>query len=350
MRETMRKTAATTETSPDTAQEINYNMEHPWRRKGFAILGTVATVAGLGAAGFGVYKYNAEAQPMDPETATEEVIDNDPTADTETEASTPEVLSMETFPFVVDGERYYGISEFEKAFTIPATPADEYPGTSSLLGMSDERAEAFYPEAKAAVEQWLELPNMLLSYEFTDQQREQYADYEYTNANGDLYLGVDAVRAQFVGEAFREVMTAQSEQGAPYPQDLVDELIDLSIYADYENQARIERGEEPYEIRLQPVEGTNEIGGYEVGGPSGGIFGASGTVQIEVVTNQENGDGSPIDLPGAHGLNCVSGEEPVVWQLGFENLQQPDGTAAWKATSATVYDMNGNIVCGNLPQ
>jgi|GEM_PF-4929759 len=344
MKETLKKSpdSAEQQTTQRYYENKNYYSNHD-RRGLKAGIGVLAAGAVLIAGGYGVSKFNAEAEPA-PGTSTEDVIDHDPTGEDPTEivSETPEVLTLDNFPFVVNGEQYDGIKAFEEAFTIQATPANEYPGTF----MSEERDIALQAEIDAAVDQWMSLANNLVNYEFTDEQREQYADFEYTNQNGDLYIGTDAVRAQLIGEAFREVMTAESAYGDPYPQEFIDELIHLSVVADWEKQRTIENGETPYEIELRAVSGTDEIGGTElVDG-----FVAFGTIQIEVVTNQGEGNTATFDLTGFREIDCVNSTEPVVWQLGFENMQQEDGTAVWKATRVIVFDTDGNVVCGNLPQ
>jgi hypothetical protein len=339
MSETTR-TAKTTETSPGIAREpINHNMDHPHRKLWLRVGAYGTTLAAGAALTFGIMKgVSGEAEPLaEPETTTSfELI--------EPEVSNVEKPTLETFPFVVDGQEYTGIDELKEALTIQATPGAEYPG----LPMSDERDAALQTEVNGAVEQWVKLSNQLLNYQFTDEQREEYADYRYDAPNGEVYLGVDGVRAEVVGEAFRDIMTAQSTFGDPYPQEMMDDLIHFSVVADWESQKRIEAGGEPLEITLSMLEGTEEIGGTEL---VDNDFIAFGTVQIETSANRVDGDGVIFDLTGTRGIDCVNSTEPVTWQLAFENMEQEDGTAEWKVTRAIVYDAEGeNVVCGNLPQ
>jgi len=326
--------------SPDSAEQTEHRYfenknSYPNRdRRGLkAGIGVVAAGAVLIAGGYGVSKFNAEAEPA-PGTSTEDVIDHDPTAGdpTETTSQAPEELTIENFPFNLDGKEYVGVSAFEEAFTVPATPTAEYPGTYD----SEERDAAIQADVNTAVDQIFDRVNLLLGYKFTDAQREEYSDYQIDYA-GDTYIGTDALRMQFVREALSQALVGETDLDgdSPSPDEFINQLAELSVYADWEQP----NDGTPYEISIQPVAGTDEIGGTEL---AGGAIVASGTVQVEVITNRRDGDGTTFDLTSTRLIDVVNSTEPVTWKVFLVNETNEDGTASWKLTSADTLSENGN--------
>jgi hypothetical protein len=122
---------------------------------------------------------------------------------------------------------------------------------------------------------------------------------------------------------------------SPSPDEFINQLAELSVYADWEEP----NDGTPYEISIQPVAGTDAIGGTEL---AGGAVVASGTVQVEVVTNRRDGDGTTFDLTGFREIDVVHSTEPVTWRVFLVNETNGDGTASWKLTSADTLSENGN--------
>ena len=274
MKETLRKSSDSAEQQTTQRYYENKNFYPNHDRRGLKVgIGVFAAGAVLMAGGYGVSKFNAEAEPA-PGTSTEDVIDHDPTGGDPTDLTSqaPEELTLENFPFVIDGEEYVGVDAFEQAFKVPATPAAEYPGVYN----SEERDAAIQADVNAAMDQVFDRVNLLLSYEFTDAQREEYAEYRI-DYDGNPYMGTDALRMQFV---------------------------------------------------------RTEL--------AGGAIVASGTVQVEVITNRRDGDGTTFDLTGTRLIDVVNSTEPVTWRVFLVNETNEDGTASWKLTSADTLSENGN--------
>jgi hypothetical protein len=335
MKETLKKNSDSAEQQTTHRYHENKNFYPNHDRRGLkAGIGIVAAGAVLIAGGFAVNKFaKAEAEPT-PETTTEDVIDHDPTAGDPTDLTSqaPEELTLESFPFIVDGEEYVGVDAFEQAFAVPATPATEYPGVYN----SEERDAAIQADVNTAINQVFDRVNLLLSYDFTDSQREEYSEYQIDYA-GEPYIGTDALRMQFVREALSQALVGETDMDgdSPSPDEFINQLAELSVYADWEEP----NDGTPYEISIQPVAGTDEIGGTEL---AGGAIVASGTVQVEVVTNRRDGDGTTFDLTGFREIDVVHSTEPVTWKVFLVNETNEDGTASWRLTSADTLGENGN--------
>lgn len=334
MKETLRKSTDSAEQQTTQRYYENKNFYPNHDRRGLkAGIGIVAAGAVLIAGGYGVSKFNAEAEPT-PGTSTEDVIDHDPTGGDPTDLTSqaPEELTLESFPFVIDSEEYVGVDAFEQALKVPATPAAEYPGVYN----SEERDAAIQADVNAAMDQVFDRVNLLLSYEFTDAQREEYAEYRI-DYDGNPYMGTDALRMQFVREALSQALVGETDMdgNSPSPNEFINQLAELSVFADWEEP----NDGTPYEISIQPVAGTDEIGGTEL---AGGAIVASGTVQVEVITNRRDGDGTTFDLTGTRLIDVVNSTKPVTWKVFLVNETNEDGTASWKLTSADTLGENGN--------
>jgi hypothetical protein len=348
MSETIR-TAKTTETSPGITQEqpINDEMESPLRRR-MLKLGVIVSAAAAGTAlTLGVVKYNnsAEAEPSPEPTSTSSMEASDPEAENTAEPSeaptfTEEVLTLDTFPFIVDGQEYRGVDEFAAAFSVPSTPVDQYPGSFA----SGERDEAIQADVDAGLQGMLNLANQLINYDFTYDQEVEFMNYDYTDSEGNRYIGTDAVRAQFIGEAFRSAMVGDAEVdgNSPDPEEFINQLTRLSVYVDWEKQRVTQNGETPYTFELAFVEGTEDVGGTELA--TGEVIGL-GTVQVEIVTNQGEGNTASFDITGGErGIGVVDSGDIVTWQVVMVNTFDENGNPTWKLASADSIDENGNSV------
>lgn len=300
MKETLRKSSDSAEQQTTQRYYENKNFYPNHDRRGLkAGIGVFAAGAVLIAGGYGVSKFNAEAEPA-PGTSTEDVIDHDPTGGDPTDLTSqaPEELTLENFSYTLNGEKYTGIEEFTEALLIPTTPVDQYPGTFS----SEERYEAIQEDFQPALVNWVELGDQFINYELDPKYYDdEYADLEYTDSKGRTMWGANAVRALYIAPAFERAMLHESSVAhTPYPSEFMEDLTYTASRINTTRQYSIEDGETPYEAHL--VIDDMQFGGIEIVGHDDyaegvGISG-SGTVTLRLDTNQGEGNTAPFDLLG----------------------------------------------------
>lgn len=332
MKEILRKSSDSAEQQTTQRYYENKNFYPNHDRRGLKVgIGVVAAGAVLIAGGYGVSKFNAEAEPA-PGTSTEDVIDHDPTGGdpTETTSETPEVPTLDNFSYTFNGENYTGTEEFTKALLIPTTPVNEYPGTFS----SEERNEAIQEEFQAELTNWVELGDQFINYELAPEYYgDEYADLEYTDSKGRTMRGANAVLALYIAPAFEQAMLHNSNvAGTTYPSDFMEDLIYTASKINTIRQYTIEDSETPYEAHLviddMRFGGVEIVGHDDYKGQSVGVAGG-GTVTLRLDTNQGEGNTAPFDLLGGseEDVDYFSTTDPVIL-----HIEANGGTGSFKVT------------------
>jgi hypothetical protein len=225
---------------------------------------------------------------------------------------TPEVvdglledLTVDNFPYVIEGVPYNGFSDLEEKY-----------------GITTEK----YPDPADAVKQMIHVLNVWVNIDMTDEQRAEYATIKYTNERGE-FGGSAAVMFRYVNEAFSRIIAHSQPnlKGAEYPAGLLKKYGDLAV--DNVGLRWLTRDEPtPYKGKFV----IQKAPAVSIGGaiPAGGEYAIVDMIMRYTDNADKNGVGEA--YPRSRQYNNVA--DPRAFVFAVDRSEQDDG--CWKIASA----------------